>query len=96
MAAPRATAVVRALRAAARPAVLLAQPAPRFSTPCSLGGFWIAGSALPWRARTRVMPNHSLNADPLRRPCLPAQPPLVIIGRTGKPVRLRGRRYLER
>jgi hypothetical protein len=43
-----------------------------------------------------VLPNPSVNADPLRRPCLPVRPPLVIIGRTGKPVRLRGRRYLER
>jgi hypothetical protein len=45
---------------------------------------------------TSVLPNPSVNADPLRRPCLPARPPLVIIGRTGKPVRLRSRRYLER
>lgn len=43
-----------------------------------------------------MLPDPSLNADPLRRPCLPARPPLVIIGRTGKPVGLRGRRYLER
>jgi hypothetical protein len=43
-----------------------------------------------------VRPNTSLNADPLRQAALPARPLLVIIGRTGKPSCLRGRRYLER
>jgi hypothetical protein len=40
-------------------------------------------------AQRRLTPRS--RADPLRRPGLPAQPPLAIIGRTGKPVRLRGR-----
>jgi hypothetical protein len=56
----------------------------------------MASSIEPTSCTGTVRPNPSVNADPLRRPCLPAQPPLVIIGRTGKPVRLRGRRYLER
>jgi hypothetical protein len=57
---------------------------------CSLSG------SVQRTTATSVLPNPSVNADPLRRPCLPVRPPLVIIGRTGKPVRLRGRRYLER
>ena len=77
----------------AKPATRLAcSPCQRRGRETPLGSIGIKRLSAP----ATVRPNTSLNADPLRRPCLPVQPPVVIIGRTGKPVRLRGRRYLER